>query len=86
MVQEKLELARAAVPSLPSECHILDGCPGAAVIDFVNSHGVDLLVMGSLGRSGLDGFVIGNTAEQILNQVQCSVLTLKPENFASQLA
>ncbi|MEA2079293.1 MAG: universal stress protein, UspA, partial [Pseudomonadota bacterium] len=29
------------------------------------------------------GFLIGNTAEEVLNQVDCSVLTLKPEGFVT---
>ena len=78
----KLETARAATQRA-GECHLLAGAPDEAVPDFVKTEGIDLLVMGSLGRSGLDGFLIGNTAEQVLNRVQCSVLALKPENFGS---
>ena len=42
-----------------------------------------LLVMGTLCRTGIPGFFIGNTAETILNQVDCSVLTVKPKGFVS---
>ena len=44
---------------------------------------IDLIVMGTVGRTGISGFLIGNTAEKILNTVDCSVLTLKPEGFKS---
>jgi nucleotide-binding universal stress UspA family protein len=43
--------------------------------------GIDLLVMGSVCRTGIAGFLIGNTAEEVINQVDCSVLTLKPKGF-----
>lgn len=45
--------------------------------------GAELVVMGTLGRTGITGFVIGNTAEQILNQIDCSVLAIKPAGFIS---
>lgn len=44
---------------------------------------VDLVVMGTVARTGISGLIIGNTAETILEQVQCSVLALKPAGFVS---
>jgi nucleotide-binding universal stress UspA family protein len=45
--------------------------------------GAELLVMGTVCRTGIPGFFIGNTAEMILGQVDCSVLTVKPKDFES---
>jgi universal stress protein E len=39
--------------------------------------------MGTLGRAGIAGLLIGNTAEKILHQVECSVMTVKPDGFVS---
>ncbi|MEO1244229.1 MAG: universal stress protein [Pseudomonadota bacterium] len=44
---------------------------------------IDLVVMGTLGRVGIPGYFIGNTAEEILEQVGCSVLAIKPAGFVS---
>jgi nucleotide-binding universal stress UspA family protein len=44
---------------------------------------IDLLVMGTVCRTGIAGFLIGNTAEEVLNQVDCSVLTRKPVGFVT---
>lgn len=44
---------------------------------------IDVLVMGTVGRAGVPGFFIGNTAETILRRVSCSVLAVKPESFVS---
>jgi len=44
---------------------------------------VDLIVMGTVARSGIPGFFMGNTAESILNQIDCSVLAIKPPGFES---
>lgn len=43
----------------------------------------DLIVMGTVARTGLPGLFIGNTAENILYQVDCSVLAVKPAGFVS---
>jgi len=53
------------------------------VIDLAAEHGIDLIVMGTVCRTGVAGFFIGNTAENVLQQVDCSVLTVKPEGFVS---
>ena len=44
---------------------------------------VDLVVMGTVGRTGLKGLIMGNTAETILRSVRCSVLAVKPEGFVT---
>lgn len=41
----------------------------------------DLVVMGTIARTGISGLIIGNTAEAILDQLSCSVLAIKPPGF-----
>ena len=41
----------------------------------------DLVIMGTVARTGVPGFIMGNTAETILNQIDCSVLAIKPAGF-----
>jgi nucleotide-binding universal stress UspA family protein len=48
--------------------------------------GIDVLVMGTVCRAGIPGFIIGNTAERVLDAVDCSVLVVKPEGFVSPVA
>lgn len=43
----------------------------------------DLVVMGTVARTGIAGLLIGNTAEAVLEQLQCSVLAVKPSGFVS---
>ncbi|MEO1723781.1 MAG: universal stress protein [Pseudomonadota bacterium] len=45
----------------------------------------DAVVMGTVARTGLSGVFIGNTAENIINCLDCSVLAVKPAGFASPL-
>lgn len=57
--------------------------PATAIIKLANKEKIDLLVMGTVCRTGIAGFFIGNTAEEVLSAVDCSVLTVKPEGFVS---
>lgn len=65
---------------------IVKSDPGYAIPEFVREKKVDLVVMGTVARSGLTGMVIGNTAERILADLECSVLALKPSSFESPIA
>lgn len=56
-----------------------------AIEDAIERHSADLLVMGTVGRGGIPGFFIGNTAERLLHQVDCSVLAVKPNDFQCPL-
>lgn len=58
--------------------HPLNGVPGEEIARFSSRENVDLIVMGTVRRTALEGFVIGNTAESVLHSVDCSLLTLKP--------
>jgi nucleotide-binding universal stress UspA family protein len=63
--------------------HLIEGSPEEVVPEFVRTRGVDVVVMGTVGRTGVPGFLIGNTAEKILADVDCSVLAVKPAGFRS---
>ncbi len=63
--------------------HMVKGDAGSVVVSLARSEKIDLLVMGTVCRTGIPGFIIGNTAEKILDEVDCSVLTVKPEGFIS---
>lgn len=59
------------------------GPAGDVVPAYAAEIGANTLVMGTVGRTGVSGFFIGNSAETILNRVRCSVLTTKPPGFVS---
>jgi nucleotide-binding universal stress UspA family protein len=63
--------------------HILDGDAGQVIPGFATKERIDLLVMGTIARAGVPGLLIGNTAERILQAVDCSVLAIKPRDFVS---
>lgn len=63
--------------------HMLDGDPGRVIPEFVAKERIDLLVMATIARTGVPGMLIGNTAERMLQSVDCSVLAIKPRGFVS---
>jgi universal stress protein E len=80
----RFEQALAAL-ALPVEVrpHLLCGAPSIAIQEIVERRDADLLVMGSVSRGGIAGLLLGNTAERLLDRVQCSILTIKPHDFVS---
>jgi len=79
-------LGRIDVTDLKPHLHLVEGYPDDLIPELVVSQGIDLLVMGTVCRTGIAGFLIGNTAEEVLNDVDCSVLALKPEGFVTPVA
>jgi nucleotide-binding universal stress UspA family protein len=65
---------------------LAQGEPEDAITRFVESHGVDVVVMGTVARTGIAGLVMGNTAERVLQRLRGSVLAVKPLGFRSPLA
>ena len=65
--------------------HLIKGQAEDVIPEFAEKLDVDLVVIGTVGRGGVPGLLIGNTAEGVLNEVDCSVLTLKPEGFETQI-
>lgn len=68
---------------LDHQIHLVHGNPKEDIAKTVVAAQSDLLVMGSIGRSGISGLIIGNTAESVLLQLNCAVLVLKPSGFVS---
>jgi len=68
---------------LSPQVHMLRGEAKIVIPKLAKKLKADLIVMGTVARSGIPGFIIGNTAEAILDQLQCSVLAIKPSGFVS---
>jgi len=76
-------LGEEAYTYLKPQAHLLQGSPKQLIPAQIVTLQADLLVMGSLARTGIAGLFIGNTAETILEQIQCGALTVKPKGFVS---
>lgn len=76
-------VGKEAVQYLRPSVHLVRGKPSVEIPIMTDKYNIDLIVMGTVGRIGIPGLIIGNTAESILEQVQCSVLAIKPKGFSS---
>jgi nucleotide-binding universal stress UspA family protein len=76
-------LRQYALDKLKYQVHLLKGQAGRLIPKLAQAKGIELIVMGTVCRTGVAGLIIGNTAENVLRQVDCSVLTVKPEGFVS---
>lgn len=65
--------------------HVVPGIPGRDLPRIADTVEADLLVMGTVARTGIAGVIVGNTAEVILSQLNCSVLAIKPKGFESPI-
>lgn len=60
--------------------------PGQGIAAYVEEHGIDLVVMGSHGRRGLERLFLGSTTEEVLRAATCAVLTVRTNlDAAAQL-
>ena len=65
------------------ERHFVKGNPTHVIPSIAREKGIEVVVMATLGRTGIPGMFIGNTAETIFGKIDCSAMTLKPEGFVS---
>lgn len=80
------EAFRSASGIARTRAHVVEGNPATQIPRLARKLGAGIVVMGALSRSGLQRLFIGNTAERILGALDCDVLVIKPQSFATQVA
>ncbi|MCP4155180.1 MAG: universal stress protein [bacterium] len=65
--------------------HLHKGEPIDVIPNCIAVKEIDMIVMGTVCKSSIVGLIVGNTCDDILQQVNCSVLALKPEGFVSPI-
>ncbi len=74
---------KEAVDYIKPHLHVIKGDAMQVVPAKSKELNADVLVMGTVARTGVSGLLMGNTAESILMNLDCSVLTVKPPGFVS---
>ena len=74
----ELLLSKANATRLKHRVHLVKGAAINVIPELARRTHIDLLIMGTMSRSGIVGWFVGNTAEKILQHVDCSVLIVKP--------
>lgn len=65
--------------------HVLEGVPEDIIEAKANELDCELVVLGCVGRTGISAALIGNTAEHVIDQINCDLLALKPDDFVSPI-
>ncbi|MBZ9570001.1 universal stress protein [Methanobrevibacter sp. TMH8] len=55
---------------------VAEGSPADVILDTIEKENIDLIVMGSSGKSGFDRFIMGSVAEKVVKAARCSVLVV----------
>jgi nucleotide-binding universal stress UspA family protein len=74
--QEPLAIARSA--GVKVRCEVLFGHAAEQLLHYSRREGIDLIVMGSLGESGIKGFFLGSVATRVVAHATCSVMVVRP--------
>lgn len=69
--------AKLKVLANESKTIVLDGNPAEVILDFVDKNGVDLIVMGSRGLSGLKELFLGSVSHHVVQKAPCPVFIMK---------
>jgi nucleotide-binding universal stress UspA family protein len=75
--RQQLEQIRPTNPAIPVEHVFLEGDPATEIINYATQAGMNLIVMGTHGRTGLERLLLGSVAEKVMREALCSVLVVK---------
>lgn len=64
---------------LPAHTHVLDGLPEDVLPELAEQLDAQLVMLGSVGRTGWSAALIGNTAEQVIDNIHCDLLVVQPD-------
>jgi nucleotide-binding universal stress UspA family protein len=73
----QLEQIHPINPHIPVHHVFLEGDPAEEIVRYASEAGMDLIVMGTHGRSGLERLLMGSVAEKVMRDAACSVLVVK---------
>ena len=81
--RQGLDRLLASLSVAETRPHLVLGPPKEVILQLASREGIELIVMGTVARTGIPGLLIGNTAERILDGVECDVLAIKPAGFVT---
>ncbi len=77
------KLARSISPAtrerIHTYTHVVRGHPADAIVDLARDSRMDLIVMGTHGRSGVAHFLMGSVATRVVRTASCPVLTVREQ-------
>jgi nucleotide-binding universal stress UspA family protein len=77
--QEKIQRITTRLEGIPYRTYVRHGQVWTNLASIVKENAIDLIVVGSHGRTGLEKLLLGSVAEDILRHLPCPVLTVGPK-------
>ena len=81
VVDAQTRLAHRAYPRASAQplatTKVIPGTAASAIVNYAAEHAVDLIVMGTHGRTGMAHLMVGSVAEQVVRSAPCPVLTVR---------
>jgi nucleotide-binding universal stress UspA family protein len=78
---QRLE-AETAAQGLRVKTLLTEGAPAQTIVELARAEGIDLIVIGTLGRTGLAHLLLGSVAERVVRLAHCPVLSVRSEGPA----
>jgi nucleotide-binding universal stress UspA family protein len=75
--RNQLEQVRPANPRIAVSHVLLEGDPAEEITRYAADAGIDVIVIGTHGRTGVDRPEMGSVAERVMREAACSVLVVK---------
>jgi nucleotide-binding universal stress UspA family protein len=81
-IDKKLDAVASMITGAAVTKAIRTGSASVEIIDYAESIGAELIVMGTHGRGGLEHILMGSVAEKVVRKSSCPVLTIRPSRKA----
>ncbi|MGL4219944.1 MAG: universal stress protein, partial [Shewanella sp.] len=65
--------------------HVKEGLPEDVIPELAEQLDAELVILGTVGRTGFSAALIGNTAEHVIDSINCDLLAIKPDGYKSPL-
>ena len=77
-VGKDMDAIATKIAEIPTKKAVHTGVAFVEIVDYVRAEKIDLVVMGTHGRGGLEHILLGSVAEKVVRRAPCPVLTIRP--------
>jgi nucleotide-binding universal stress UspA family protein len=78
-VKKHLEETAGRISGIAATKAVLTGAAFVEITQYAESEGIDLIVMGTHGRGGIEHLLLGSVAGRVIRRAPCPVLTIRPK-------
>ena len=75
--RESLDYVVEIAENYPISTRVLEGRPAEAIVRFAEENEINLIVIGTLGKTGIERLLLGSVADKVIRIAGCDVLVVK---------